>query len=71
MFDELFDLVLPNWSEHVLLNALDCDHESGYILNEHIVSCDQQLLLVLRRLFILIGQQLLARITVLPLLKFG
>ena len=42
---ELFDLVLPGWPQHVLLDALHGDHQPGDVLDEDIIAGYEELFL--------------------------
>ena len=44
MFDELLYLMYPLRFEHVFLDGLDGNHQSGHILDQNIVTGDQQLI---------------------------
>ena len=44
VLDELFDLMLPLWLEHHLLDRLHCDHEPMYVLNQNVIACYEKLL---------------------------
>ena len=44
VLDELFDLMLPLWLEHNLLDRLHCDHESMYVLNQNVITSDEEFL---------------------------
>lgn len=44
MLDELLNLILPGWSQHVLLDALDCNHQPCNILDKDIIASYQQFL---------------------------
>ena len=43
VFDEFFNLVLPRWLQHHLLDRLDSNHEAVNILNKHVVASYEQL----------------------------
>ena len=43
MFDELFYLVYPLSLKHIFLDALHCYHQSGHILDQDVISSNQQL----------------------------
>lgn len=47
MLNELFDLVLPGWPKHVLLDALHCDHQSSHVLDEDVITSNEELFLSL------------------------
>jgi hypothetical protein len=47
VFYELLNLILPLYSEHMVLDALDRDHESWHIFYQHIIPCNEQLLLLI------------------------
>ena len=42
---ELFDLVLPGWPQHVLLDAFHGDHQPGDVLDEDIITGYEELFL--------------------------
>ena len=44
VLDELLNLMLPLWFKHNFFNRLNCDHESVHILNEDVISSDEQFL---------------------------
>lgn len=46
MLYEFFDLVDPLGFEHVLLDGPDCAHQTGHVLDEDVVSCNEQLFLL-------------------------
>ena len=46
VFDELFNSCLPLLPQHVLLNAFDSNHQSAHILDEDIISSNQQLFIL-------------------------
>ena len=56
VLDKLFYLMDPLSLEHVFFDGLDSYHKSGYIFNQNVVTCDQQLIflvfLVLAALFV-------------------
>ena len=44
MLDELLYLMYPLCFEHVFLDGLDSNHQSCYVLDQNIVTGDQQLI---------------------------
>jgi hypothetical protein len=45
VLDELFDLVLPGWTQHVLLDALHSNHQPSHVLDEDVIAGYEELLL--------------------------
>ena len=60
--NELVKGLLPGFLEVVVVDVLDCVHQAVDVLNQNIITSDQDLLLVLRTRWVLGLQVLLAHL---------